>query len=244
MQSKLIHGEALSVLRSLPSGTFDAIVTDPPYCSGGQSASERSRPPSQKYVQTSQITPWADFDGDTMDQRAWMSWCREWLREARRVAKDGAVLCVFSDWRQLPAMSDAIQQSGWRWMGIAPWDKTGACRPYIGRFSSQAEFVLWGGNGGLRRDRQICAETTTLPGVFRYRVEPPGKKLHITGKPLSLMHEILGVVEVGGTVLDPFAGSGTTLLAAHNRALRFVGVESTEHYHGVARQRLVEAGAL
>ena len=44
-------------------------------------------------------------------------------------------------------------------------------------------------------------------------MEVPGTKLHMTGKPLALMEDLLRIVEPGGIVLDPFAGSGTTLVA-------------------------------
>ena len=57
----------------------------------------------------------------------------EWLREARTHCIPGAPLCVFSDWRQLPALTDAIQWAGWTWRGVAVWDKV-ISRPQKGRF--------------------------------------------------------------------------------------------------------------
>ena len=240
LKNRLVHGDSLAHLRSLPDGVFAATITDPPYCSGGQTAAERSRPTTTKYQQTGQALQWPEFEGDTMDQRSWSSWCREWLAEARRVTKVNGVLCVFTDWRQLPATTDVIQQAGWKWLGIVPWDKTPGCRPAIGRFRNQAEYIVWACNRSLPYDRGVPA----LPGVYRHVVEKPGAKRHLTGKPIALMRDLLKIVEPGGAVLDPFAGSATTLVAAHELGHPFYGLEASREYYEIARNRLLEVGAL
>ena len=165
-----------------------------------------------------------------MDQNAWGFWTYTWLKEARRVAKVGAPLAVFANWRQLPMLTTLIQCSGWRWLGIAVWDKTEACRPQKGRFAAQAEYIVWAAKGRFPVSRAVG----TLPGVFAHRIEIPGIKQHLTGKPLALMEDLLQIIEAGGTVLDPFAGSGTTLVAARNLGLDFVGIESSEVNCGIA----------
>ena len=60
----------------------------------------------------------------------------------------------------------------------------------------------------------------------------------MTGKPLALMEDLLRIVELDGRVLDPFAGSGTTLLAARNLGLEAVGIEASEIYFQIAKERL------
>jgi site-specific DNA-methyltransferase (adenine-specific) len=234
---QLLHGDALELLTTFEAGIFDAIVTDPPYCSGGFTMAERSRPASAKYVQSRQKTRWPEFESESMDQNAWAMWTYRWLRECRRVGREGAPIVVFIDWRQLPLLTTLLQWAGWRWLGIAVWDKTEACRPQMGRFAAQAEFIVWGAKGRMPMDRGVGA----LPGVFRHRVELPGVKLHMTGKPLKLMEEVLRIVEPGGRVLDPFAGSGTTLLAARNLGLQATGIEASETYFEVAEERLETA---
>jgi site-specific DNA-methyltransferase (adenine-specific) len=233
-QERLYQGDAIEILTTFLNASFDAIVTDPPYCSGGMTAGERTRLASAKYVQSKQKVQWPDFEGERMDQNAWAMWTYHWLKECRRVAKDGAPLVIFTDWRQLPLLTTLVQWSGWRWMGVAAWDKTGACRPQMGRYASQAEYIVWGAKGTMPLKRGVG----TLPGVFRHRVEPIGTKLHMTGKPLALMEDLLKIVEPGGTVLDPFAGSGATLLAARNLGLGSVGIEASPEYYKIAKERL------
>lgn len=65
---------------------------------------------------------------------------------------------------------------------------------------------------------------------------------HPCVKPIALMRWLCRLVTPpGGTVLDPFAGSGTTLLAARAEGLRFIGIEESAEYVEIARRRLAEA---
>ena len=107
-ENHLYHGDALEILPTFPDASFDAIVTDPPYCSGGLTASERARPASVKYVQSRQKTVWPDFESESMDQNAWAQWTYRWLKECKRVAKDGAPIAIFIDWRQLPMLTTLL----------------------------------------------------------------------------------------------------------------------------------------
>jgi site-specific DNA-methyltransferase (adenine-specific) len=229
----LYQGDALAVLASLPDASVDAIVTDPPYSSGGAYRGDRMSDPTQKYVPTKEVVNFhPGFTGDNRDQRSFGYWCALWLGECRRVAKPGAPLVVFTDWRQLPTVSDVVQAGGWVWRGIAVWDKTPGIRPSRGRFRQQAEFLVWGSNGPMPVERGV----SDLDGVFCFA--PFQGKLHIAGKPEPLMRSILDICETGGVVLDPFAGSGTTLKAAADTGRRAIGIEMDAHWCEVIAGRL------
>ncbi len=229
----LLRGEALAVLAALPNASVDAILTDPPYSSGGFTRGDRQEPVRKKYVQTGTKVRRPDFAGDGRDQRSFRYWCALWMAECLRVAKPGAPICVFTDWRQLPSTSDAIQAGGWVWRGIVVWDKTEAARPHIGRFASQCEYVVWGSAGALPER----AEVGVLRGVIREPVHPRDKH-HLTGKPTAVMQALARVCVPGGIVLDPFAGSGTTGVGALLQGRRFVGIELAAEYAAIARERL------
>ena len=66
------------------------------------------------------------------------------------------------------------------------------------------------------------------------------EKQHITAKPVALMQQLLQVLPPGSTVLDPFAGSGTTALAAKNLNLKSISVEMSAEYCGRIRHRLAQ----
>ena len=107
--SRVICGDALEVLRSFKAETFGAVITDPPYASGGLYATERQAPTSVKYTTKKAKNPLPNFEGDSKDQLSWMLWNTTWLREAKRVCKKGAPICVFVDFRQLDALKWALQ---------------------------------------------------------------------------------------------------------------------------------------
>ena len=227
----ILHGDSLQILRQFVPNSFDAIITDPPYASGGSSQTTKNRSTSEKYSSMRKDKALPDFDSDQMDQLSWMFWTAAWLQEARRIAKSGAPVCLFIDWRQLPAMTLALQWAGWIWRGTAVWDK-GNSRPQKGRFRQQAEYIVWGSNG----DMPISRPVPCLPGVFKYG--NPQSRIHLTEKPLQLMRDIVKITEPGGHILDPFAGSGTTVLAAVQEGYTATGIEVTDTYAELARERI------
>ena len=81
-----------------------------------------------------------------------------------------------------------------------------------------------------------------LPGVFKYG--NPQNRIHLTEKPLQLMRDIVRITEPGGHVLDPFAGSGSTLLGAALEGYRSTGIELSEEYARLARERLTRELAM
>ncbi len=233
MLDTLHLGDCLAWLQTLPDASVDAVITDPPYSSGGQFRGDRMADTNSKYVMTKTRRQYVEFSGDNRDQRSFGYWCALWLSEARRVTKPGGIICCFSDWRQLPVVTDVVQAGGWVWRGIWVWDKTEGVRPHLGRFRSQCEYVVWGSNGAMPLSEKIGV----LPGVCRAVVKTK-QKLHSTGKPLEVMNELLRIVPAEGIVLDPFAGSGTTLLAAKLSGRRYLGCELSPEYHRIATERL------
>jgi site-specific DNA-methyltransferase (adenine-specific) len=235
-ESVTLHGgDSLAVLSTLPDGSVDAVVTDPPYSSGGMTRGDRNAGTGAKYVTTgSSAKDLTDFAGDGRDQRAYAYWCALWLSEALRVTRPQGVVLMFTDWRQLPATTDALQAGGWVWRGVVPWYKP-AARPQSGRFSAACEYVVWGSRGGMTTD----LSAPCLPGF--YQASSPRSREHQTQKPLEVMRELVKICPEGGVVLDPFMGSGTTGVAAILERRKFVGVEMVEQYQRVSERRIREA---
>lgn len=233
----LYGGEALAMLADLPDASVDAVVADPPYSSGGMVRSDRANIGTVTKYTTNQNTKRADlidFGGDNRDQRAYQYWSALWMAEAMRATKPGGIIMAFTDWRQLPATTDAVQAGGWVWRGVVPWVKPNA-RPQSGRFTSQCEYVVWGSHGSMGADWTL----PTLPGF--YESHPPRDREHMTQKPLDVMRQLVKICPEGGTVLDPFMGSGTTGVAAIVEGRRFIGCEKVDHYAEIAERRIREA---
>ena len=141
----------------------------------------------------------------------------------------------FTDWRQLPTTSDALQVAGWTWRALVTWDKTEACRPHQGMFRNQSEFILIATRGSIGKEQD---RPRVFPaGVWREYLRP-GDKMHLTGKPVNLMTHLMSVLPADSCLLDPFAGSGTTLLAARQLGHTAHGIELSPDYARIARDRL------
>jgi site-specific DNA-methyltransferase (adenine-specific) len=240
----LHKGDALAVLREMPSASVDAVVTDPPYSSGGAFRGDRAQPAEAKYRGWSQnpdgssrkpTTQYNGFTGDTRDQRGFLVWASLWMAECQRLLRPGGTFATFSDWRQLPTMTDAVQSGGLVWRALAVWDK-GIGRPVRGRFRNHVEYIVWATNGPHTNPQSVYP-----PSILRH--SPPGSRnrLHLTEKPVGVIDELLKLTPPGCAVLDPFVGSGTTGVACLATGRNFVGVELSDHYHAVASRRLTEA---
>ena len=218
-------------LRSLPDAFVDAVITDPPYSTGGTTLASRQADPADKYQSSGVKKAYPPMLGDARDQRSFAFWATLWLSECWRVAHDGAPLLIFTDWRQLPSVTDAVQAAGFMWRGVVVWHKPSA-RPMLGEFRRDAEFIVYASKGKPNVYTRRC-----FPGVITCPVNTAAK-VHITGKPLPLMQTLMEIVKPGGTVLDPFLGGGTTAHAAMLTGRKCVGVELSEAYAKLTEKRL------
>lgn len=229
------NGDAIRVLASLPDATVDLVLADPPYSSGGQFRSDRMQGTSSKYVSSdSHRRAIADFAGDNRDQRAYLAWSMMWLSEAYRALKPGRACVVFTDWRQLPITSDALQAGGFVWRGVFVWDKVGG-RPAVGIASGQAEYAVWGTRGPLDLGHHVC-----LPNIVRAGIPRSARELHQTPKPVDMLAKLCELAPPGGVVVDPFTGSGSTLVAARRTGRRAIGVELSDVHAETAVARVRE----
>lgn len=231
----LHHGDALTWLPTVETASIAAVITDPPYNSGGR----RRADPLRKYGNhggrvngSAARERYSTFPGDTRDQRAYTLWLSLILAECLRATTPGGVLCTFCDWQQIPATADAVQAAGWTWRGVMPWVKPNA-RPQQGRFRQAAEFIVWGTHGARPLEGPV------YPGDFREDAPKISQgRVHLTEKPLGLMRQLVQIAPEGEAVLDPFAGAGTTGHAALVEGRVFLGAEMFAHYHAAAVERL------
>lgn len=182
----LIHGDTLEILPQFEPNLFDAVIADPPYASGSTTMKGRMMDTAKKYTNNKINSILPNFEGDQQDQLSWILWSSMWMGMCKEVLKPGGVFAFFIDWRQVPAMSIAIQMAGLTWRGTVAWDKRNS-RPQKGRFKQQCEFIMWGSNGKLDVKRNV----PVLPGLFSYCNVQGKKRLHQTQKPLQLMKDIV-----------------------------------------------------
>jgi DNA modification methylase len=230
----LIPGDALQVLRSLPAGGFDALVTDPPYCSGGASEAEKSRATHQGLrSETVREGRAVWFDGDNMTTAGLCHLLREVAVECDRLLNPGGSLCVFCDWRMVSQLAPAMESAGFRLRNLVVWDKG---NPGLGNgFRPQHEMILH----LTRRDATFHAKD--VGNVIRSKRVHHTQRQHPTEKPVDLLRQIVRVVTPpGGRVLDCFAGSGAVGVAAREEGRGAVLVERDPLHLATAAARIAD----
>jgi site-specific DNA-methyltransferase (adenine-specific) len=165
------------------------------------------------------------YDVGTMQLPAleYQKFCHDWFKEANRVAKT----IVFT-----PGIANVCYYPQPDW--IACWHKPAAVSfNRFGGFNAWEPIMLYGKIAKGKHLGQDYIKFNTLN--FTKGIE----KEHPCPKPVELMKFFIDrFMENGGTVLDPFMGSGTTGVAARQLGQNFVGIEISEKYVEIARKRL------
>lgn len=222
----LWHDDALEVMTRLPDKAIDAVLTDPPYSSGGRRENARSL----RKTMTRGVEDDDWIRGDAMSTQGFIWFMRQCGIQWRRILIPGGHVLSFIDWRMAPNLAAALETADLRQHPTLVWDKTHFGMGAI--FRNQYELIVHMTAGNPRDPfRRDVGNVIACP--------PVRSDLHPTEKPLPLLTKLLSVVcPPGGVVLDPCAGSGTTLLAARLLGMRAVGVEADERYCEVIAKRL------
>ena len=209
----LLQGDCLEILPTL--GKVDAVVTDPPYSSGGFNEAGKA---GGSIGTTGAVRR---IQGDTLSTRGYEALIRRVLR-----LSDAQACYVFTDWRMWPVTTEAVELAGYRLRGMLVWDKT--CPAMGARWKMQHELICWGA-------RVVSAMGPGFGNVLSF--PRSGNQFHPTEKPIELAARIVGNAE-GETVLDPFMGSGTTGVACVREGRRFIGIEIDPGYFDIACDRI------
>ena len=187
-----------------------AILTDPPYCSGGfQESGKRSGSIGTRSGLM--------IANDTLSTRGYSAL----IKRVFECAGDCAMAYVFTDWRMFVNLFDIVESCGFGVRNMIVWDKT------------------YGGLGiGWRAQHELCLFASRAAQKFNPHLAQgnviqcarTGNENHPTEKPVDLLYKILRVSDMAKSVYDPFGGSGTTLIAAEQLDRKCFMMEIDEHY--------------
>jgi DNA modification methylase len=230
---RLLLGDCLEILPTL--GNVDAVVTDPPYSSGGFTQSAITKAKGQGLrSETIRAEGW--FAGDAMTAAGGAFLLRAVAAAAFNVTAPSATMTVFTDWRVSALYAPAIESARWRYQNMLVWDKGNAG---LGSgFRAQHELALHFSKGS---PPYFCAK---YGNVLKSSRVHSSEREHQTQKPVDLIQMIVETVSpAGGTILDPFMGSGTTGVACVREGRAFIGIEIDEGYFDIACKRIRDAYA-
>ena len=229
------HADALATLEGLDPESVDAVITDPPYCSGGFSEAAKRQAKGQGLRnQTIRREGW--FAADNMGSSGLVWLLRTVAIQSMRVLCDGGTLSVFTDWRMVPMLAPALESSGMRYNAMVVWNKGSMG---LGRgFRPQHEIILHFCKGVATYNNKRTPNVLTVPRPVA------SERYHQTQKPVALMRQIVSLVSPpGGLVVDPFCGSGSTAVACLAEGRRFVGCDFDAANVKTALERIGQGGS-
>jgi DNA modification methylase len=200
----------------------DAVLTDPPYCSGG--FQEAGRKAGSKGTDVA----YRKIANDTLSTRGYQALMKNALGISR-----GGICYVFTDWRMWVMLFDVVESCGFGVRNMIVWDKGS---PGMGQgWRAQHELVLFGTRTEQRFNGKLAVGNVVQVGRS-------GNIHHATEKPVDLLRTLLRVADFARTVYDPFAGSGSTVVAAEMEGRTAFGMELDPGYLAVGLERLKAMG--
>ena len=243
--NKIVNGDALKILKTIPSKTFDLIFADPPY--NLQIGKKLKRPDDSKVNGVNdkwdQFKSFEDYD----------NFCKEWLGECKRVLKDHGAIWVIGSYHNIFRIGYHIQNTGYWILNDVIWKKNNPMPNFRGtRFTNAHETLIWASKNKnskytfnyqslkcLNDDLQMRSDWTLPICNGSERIKKNGKKVHSTQKPESILRRVLlASTNKGDFVFDPFLGTGTTAVVAKKMGRNYFGIEKEKKYFKTAKQRL------
>ncbi|MFJ3957722.1 DNA-methyltransferase [Arthrobacter sp. NPDC090010] len=222
---EIYHGDCRDILTGMPDDRVSSVLTDPPYTDRTHDkARSRSHKVDGRDIIKSGITAFTAITEKDL---------RDILTECGRVAERWVIATM--DYRHAVEF-DQNPPSGLKSQRVGVWVKTNPTPQITGDRPAQG----WEAIAYLHRAKGRSRwNGGGKHGNYVTKIAAP--EGHPTAKPLSILEDWVAMFsDPGETILDPFAGSGTTLRAAKNLGRKAIGVELEERYCELAAKRLAQ----
>lgn len=237
----LLHGDCFELLPQFKFH-FDMIFADPPYFLSNDGISVQAG----KIVSVNK----GEWDrGGTHEEinefnKRWISLCRDKL-------KDNGTIWISGTYHNIFSVANSLTELGFKILNVVTWAKTNP-PPNISRryFTYSTEFIIWARKNAKRPHRfnyelmKQLNDAKQMTDVWRLPAIAPWEKScgkHPTQKPLALLTRIiLASTDKNAWILDPFAGSSTTGIAANFIGRRYLGIEREQQFADISRKRREE----
>lgn len=239
----LYKGDCNEVMQTLNSDSIDAIFADPPYflSTGKGTVTINGRP--------------IKFDKGEWDRVRSSQEVHEfntkWISACRRVLKPNGTIWVSGTYHNIFDVATCLQEQKFKILNIIVWQKSDPPTTFTDqRFNFAAEYIIW-----ARREEKVTHYFNYelmkamnggvhMPDVWKIPAPSLWEKKcgkHPTQKPLRLLYRIISAcTHEGDTILDPFAGSCTTGIAANLLGRKFIGIDMSDEFLQYGKRRKEE----
>ena len=220
---ELWQGDCLELMKNIPDGSVDLVLTDPPYLC------DYSRHDSMSRFSKKIVNDENNSANELMIER--------YLHECYRVMKYNTAIYCFCNYKKIDFFKQQIENAGFNLKNIIIWDKQ---RNGMGDLSTtfgySYEFIIFASKG------QPKIRGKRISDVWRFSRVNPKEQTHQNQKPIDLLKQAIEKSsDEGEVVFDGFMGSGSTGVACVNTNRHFIGIELDDGYFNIAKKRIEEA---
>ena len=234
-------------MQSLPTHCADACIVDPPY--------NMSKKKGLAWAFSSHVTMQETWDRFSDDE--YFQFCVRWLSEVRRLVKPNGNLFVFGTYHNIYTLGFILQMMDLKILNSIIWMKPNAqpnitCR----MFTESTEQLIWACNNNRKKAsgwtfnysqaKEINAGKQ-MRNLWTFPLTAKSERIasHPSQKPLALMERVVCLTtRPGDWILDPFAGVGTTAVAAARHGRKFIVIEKEKRYADAHKERFKKEGLL
>lgn len=230
--NRIIQGDCIEVMKTLPDGSFDLVVTSPPYNLKNSTGNGMKDGRGGKWKNAELVNGYSHHD-DCMPHKEYVEWQRNCLEEMLRLIPDDGAIFYNHKWR----VQDGLLQdrhdivSDFPVRQIIIWKRKGGINFNAGYFLPTYEVIYL----IAKRNFKLSPKANALGDVWEFKQET--RNPHPAPFPVALIDRIINST-TAQTVLDPFMGSGTTAIAALLNNRKYLGIELSPDYVALANQRI------
>lgn len=234
-QILLVNQNCFDFFKVLNSGSISLILIDPPYKISRDTRFKSGKIPNNNTCRFRISMDFGEWDKD-------FKGLKFVIKECYRVLKEhGTIICFYDLWK-ITTLRDYLEKAKFKQIRFIEWIKTNPVpiNSKLNYLTNAREIAVVGVKGG-----KSVFHSEYDNGVYSYPICQDKNRFHPTQKPVKLLEDLIKKhTNEGDVVLDCFAGSGSTAVAAYNLNRDFIGCELSEEYFNKSIDRLVDIGAL
>lgn len=230
--NKIICGDVLEVLKTIPDGAVDLVVTSPPYNIKNSTGNGLKDGRGGKWANAALQRGYSHYD-DCLPHADYVKWQRTCLNEMMRVIRGSGAIFYNHKWRVQAGLLQDRQDivNGFPVRQIIIWKRKGGINFNPGYFLPTYEVIYL----IAKPEFKLVPKANAYGDVWEIMQDTRNK--HPASFPSALTDRIISST-TAPLVLDPFVGSGTTAISAVNFKRNYIGIDISPEYCEMARRRI------
>jgi modification methylase len=230
--NKIICGDVIEIMKKIPNGSTDLIVTSPPYNLKNSTGNGMKNGSAGKWANAALQNGYTHHD-DCMPHEKYVKWQRDCLTEMMRIIPDDGAIFYNHKWRVQAGLLQDRQDiiHGFPVRQIIIWKRKGGFNFNPGYFLPTYEVIYLIAKPGFK----LKSKANAHGDVWEFTQEMNND--HPAAFPVDLIDRIIGSTNAK-IILDPFMGSGTTAISAVNLKRDYIGIDISPDYCKMAEERI------